>query len=102
MHDDNGILNLVSYDRVKTTFDLSPEPENYFRQLEPDLDATWKTYQHILTTLNAALPKRDYAALRCLKSDAGREQDNLDFHSVNALSLVSAKMTIRLSNPYVL
>lgn len=48
---------------MKATFDLGPEPENYFRQLEQDHDATQRAYRHILTTFNTALPGRDYAAL---------------------------------------
>lgn len=48
---------------MKTAFDLSPKLENYFRQLEQDYDATQRAYRHILTTLNTALPRQDYAAL---------------------------------------
>lgn len=48
---------------MKTLSRLSLETENYFRQMEQDLDATRTAYRHILTTLDAALPKRDYVAL---------------------------------------
>lgn len=48
---------------MRTLSDLCQEAEDFFRQMNIDLDATQKAYQHILTTLNAALAVKDYPAL---------------------------------------
>lgn len=48
---------------MKTLFELSTEAEEYFSQMKLDEDATHKAYQHILNTIDLALPSRDYTTL---------------------------------------
>lgn len=49
---------------MRTLSDLRQEAEDYFRQMELDLDATQNAYQHILDTIDTALADKNYAALR--------------------------------------
>lgn len=48
---------------MRTPSDLRQEAEDYFRQMELDLEATQNAYQHILATIDNALAKKDYSAL---------------------------------------
>ncbi|MDE7223968.1 MAG: hypothetical protein K2O34_09330 [Acetatifactor sp.] len=51
---------------MRTLSDLRQEAEDYFRQMELELDATQNAYRHILDTIDAALAEENYAALHGL------------------------------------
>lgn len=48
---------------MRTLSDLRQEAEEYFQQMRLDSDAAQTAYQHILTTIDAALAGADYSSL---------------------------------------